>query len=217
VNAFVFSSTCATYGIPNTVPIPDDHSQNPINPYGESKFFIERILRQYDRAYGLRFVGLRYFNACGASFDGSIGEAHDPETHLIPRILRVAKGDLEKIQVFGYDYSTPDGTCIRDYIHVVDLARAHVAALKWLEEGNSSDFFNLGTGRGYSVLQVLKTAEAITGRKVHVEKIDRREGDPPQLIADPSKAMNRLDWKAVHSDLETILGTAWNWEVNRRF
>ena len=217
VTRFILSSTCATYGQPLQVPISEGHPQDPVNPYGESKFFIERILRQYDRAYGLRFVSLRYFNAAGASLDAQIGEAHDPETHLIPLILRVAGGSERNLNVYGDDYPTEDGTCIRDYIHVVDLAAAHVSALKWLEPAGKSEFFNLGTGSGYSVLQMIKMAEEVTGKSVLFDVGPKRDGDPPELIADPSKALDVLGWKAQHSDLRTILETSWQWETNRKY
>jgi len=217
VTRFILSSTCATYGQPLQVPMSEDHPQDPVNPYGESKLFIERILRQYDRAYGLRFVSLRYFNAAGASLDAQIGEAHDPETHLIPLILRVAQGSEENLNVYGDDYPTEDGTCVRDYIHVVDLAAAHVSAFKRLEQGGESGFFNLGTGFGYSVLQMIKMAAEVTGKSVAFEVGPRRDGDPPELIADPSKALDLLGWKAQHSDLRTILETSWRWETNRRY
>jgi UDP-glucose 4-epimerase len=217
VNQFILSSTCATYGQPLQVPISEEHPQDPVNPYGESKFFIERILRQYDRAYGMRFVSLRYFNAAGASLDGQIGEAHDPETHLIPLILKVARKGSGSLKVFGDDYPTDDGTCVRDYIHVEDLAAAHVAGLQWLEQGGKSEFFNLGTGCGYTVLQMIRMAEEVTGENVLFEVGPRRDGDPPELIADPSKALGLLGWKAQHSDLKTILETSWQWETARRY
>lgn len=217
VTRFILSSTCATYGQPLQIPMSEEHPQDPVNPYGESKFFIERILRQYDRAYGLRFVSLRYFNAAGASLDAQIGEAHDPETHLIPLIFRVAGGSKRNLKVYGDDYPTEDGTCVRDYIHVVDLAAAHVSALKWLEQDGKSDFFNLGTGLGYSVLQMIKMAEEVTGKSVSFEVGPKRDGDPPELIADPSKALDLLGWRAQHSDLRTVLETSWRWETNRRY
>ncbi|HUV13927.1 MAG TPA: UDP-glucose 4-epimerase GalE [Acidobacteriota bacterium] len=217
VTRFILSSTCATYGQPLQIPMSEEHPQDPVNPYGESKFFIERILRQYDRAYGLRFVSLRYFNAAGASLDAQIGEAHDPETHLIPLIFRVAGGSKRNLKGYGDDYPTEDGTCVRDYIHVVDLAAAHVSALKWLEQDGKSDFFNLGTGLGYSVLQMIKMAEEVTGKSVSFEVGPKRDGDPPELIADPSKALDLLGWRAQHSDLRTVLETSWRWETNRRY
>jgi UDP-glucose-4-epimerase GalE len=189
VMRFILSSTCATYGNPVRVPIDESHPQDPVNPYGESKYFIERILRQYDRAYDLRFVALRYFNAAGADPEGRIGEAHDPETHLIPLVLQVAQGLRPHIEIFGDDYSTPDGTCIRDYIHVADLARAHTAALHRLMEGKPSQAFNLGTGTGYSVRELIETARRVTGREIPEAISARRAGDPPQLVADPSRAL----------------------------
>jgi UDP-glucose 4-epimerase len=217
INKFILSSTCATYGQPLQIPISEEHPQDPVNPYGESKFFIERILRQYDRAYGMRFVSLRYFNAAGASLDGQIGEAHDPETHLIPLILKVALESSGSLKVFGDDYPTDDGTCVRDYIHVEDLAAAHVVGLQWLEQGGKSDFFNLGTGFGHTVLQMIRIAEDVTGKNVPFEVGPRRDGDPPELIADPSKALDVLGWEAQHSDLKTILETSWRWETTRRY
>lgn len=217
VKRFVLSSTCATYGNPVRVPMDEGHPQAPVNPYGETKLMIEQILRQYDRAYGLRFVSLRYFNAAGASLDGLIGESHEPEPHLIPRILMVANGKLDKLHVFGDDYATPDGTCIRDYIHILDLAAAHLAAMEWLEKGNQSDFFNLGTGTGFSVKEMIQMAEEVTGQKIPVEIGPRREGDPPALVADAAKAHNTLGWVPRCSDLRSIFQTAWQWEQKRRY
>ncbi|MFZ0428655.1 MAG: UDP-glucose 4-epimerase GalE [Acidobacteriota bacterium] len=217
VRNFVLSSTCATYGNPVRIPIDESHPQAPVNPYGETKYFIERILRQYDRAHGMRHVNLRYFNAAGARPDGRIGEAHDPETHLIPLILEAALGSREQIEIYGNDYPTVDGTCIRDYIHVVDLAKAHIRALQWLLNGQPSDSFNLGTGRGYSVLEMVEMARRVTGREISVRVGPRRPGDPPELVADPSKARERLGWTAECSGLEEILETAWNWACNRRY
>ncbi len=217
VKRFILSSTCATYGEPVRVPIDEDHPQDPVNPYGDSKYFIERILRQYDRAYGMRFVALRYFNAAGADPQGRIGEAHDPETHLIPLVLQVAMGRIPNIEVFGDDYATPDGTCIRDYIHVTDLARAHTRALQWLVEGNPSRAFNLGTGNGYSVRALIDTARRLTGREIPEVVSGRRVGDPPQLVADPARAFRELGWKAEISSLEEVLASAWKWECNRRY
>ncbi|GAB4232378.1 MAG: UDP-glucose 4-epimerase GalE [Acidobacteriota bacterium] len=212
----IFSSSCATYGNPVRVPIPEDHPQDPVNPYGETKYFIERMLRWYDRAYGLRSVSLRYFNAAGADPDGRMGEAHDPETHLIPLVLRAALGK-GPVKVFGRDYPTRDGTCVRDYIHVTDLAAAHVRALQWLQETERTAAFNLGTGRGHSVAEVIRTAERVTGREVPVVPAPRRPGDPPELVADASRAAAELGWRAELSDLETIIRTAWRWELERRF
>lgn len=214
---FVFSSTCATYGNPQYVPIDERHPQDPINPYGESKLFVERILRAYDQAYGLRYVALRYFNAAGADPQGRIGESHDPETHLIPLVLQVAKGVRESASIFGTDYDTPDGTCIRDYIHILDLAQAHAQALDRLRAGAPSDVYNLGTEQGYSVREVIAMCERVTGRPIRAVESPRRAGDPPRLVASASKARTQLDWKPRFQDLEEIVRTAWNWECNRRF
>ncbi len=215
VRKLVFSSSCAVYGNPTRIPIDEEHPLAPVNPYGETKYFIERMLRHYDRAYGLRFVSLRYFNACGASLDGRIGESHHPETHLIPRILGAARQQGGSLPIYGDDYPTPDGTCIRDYIHVLDLASAHLAAYRWLREGNPSEVFNLGTGTGYSVRQVVDGASRITGRRISPEIFPRRAGDPPQLVCASGKARRILGWAPRHSSLETILETAWKWECER--
>jgi UDP-glucose-4-epimerase GalE len=188
-----------------------------MNPYGESKLMVERVLREYDRAYGLSFVSLRYFNAAGASLDGQLGESHEPETHLIPRILKVATGELKKLQVFGDDYPTTDGTCVRDYIHVLDLASGHVAAYQWLCEERDSEVFNLGTGQGFSVMELVEAARKLTDREIPLEVSDRRPGDPSHLVADPGKARQMLKWEPEHSSVETILSTAWKWEQNRRY
>jgi len=217
VGKFILSSTCATYGDPQRIPIDEIHPLQPLNPYGESKLMVERVLREYDRAYGLSFVSLRYFNAAGASLDARLGESHDPETHLIPRILKVATGELENLQVFGDDYPTPDGTCVRDYIHVLDLASGHVAAYQWLCEGRDSEVFNLGTGQGYSVMELVEAARNLTDREIPLEVSDRRPGDPSHLVADPGKAHQMLKWEPEHSSVETILSTAWKWEQNRRY
>ena len=217
VGAFVFSSTCATYGDPQYMPMDEAHPQNPINPYGESKYFVERILKAYDRAYGLKFTALRYFNAAGADPQGRIGESHGPETHLIPLILQVATGSRESISVFGTDYDTLDGTCVRDYIHILDLAQAHDLALKRLRSGASSDFYNLGSERGYSVREVIATCEKITGKSIRVVEGPRRAGDPPRLVASAAKAKKDLGWNPAFQDLEPIVATAWNWETNRKF
>lgn len=210
VKCFVLSSTCATYGNPVRVPMDEAHPQEPINPYGDSKLMLERMLAWYDRAYGLKSVILRYFNAAGADPSGDIGETHDPETHLIPLVLDAAGGRREFITVFGEDYPTPDGTCVRDYIHVTDLVEAHFKALARLEARGESEAFNLGTGKGYSVREVIAAAERATGRKVPVKAGPRRPGDPPELVADSRKAREILGWEPRHSDLETILRTAWN-------
>ena len=215
VGRIVFSSTCATYGIPEVVPIGEDAPQRPINPYGETKLAIERVLRWYGEAYGLRSVSLRYFNAAGADPDGEIGEAHDPETHLIPLAVETALGQRASLDVYGTDYPTPDGTAIRDYIHVQDLAEAHVRALACLDAGNASLALNLGTGRGYSVREVIAVAEAESGRPVARRETPRRPGDPPALVADPSRAQTILGWRAQISDLPTIIRTALAWHAGR--
>jgi len=210
IRNFVFSSTCAVYGVPDKVPIPEDTVRNPINPYGATKLFLEHALENYSAAYGLRFVALRYFNAAGAEPSGEIGEMHDPETHLIPLALEAAAGMRPELEVFGDDYATPDGTCIRDYIHVNDLADAHVRALEYLADGGPSIALNLGTGMGYSVKQVLSECEKVTGNPLPVKVGPRRAGDPPMLVADASLAQKTLGWKATRS-LNDIVSTAWNW------
>lgn len=212
VNKIVFSSTAAIFGHPQYVPIDELHPQAPINPYGMTKWVTERILQDYDAAYGLRSVALRYFNAAGASPDALLGERHDPETHLIPLALRVAKGGLQELTVFGTDYDTPDGTCIRDYIHVVDLCSAHVLALQHLLSDGESRAYNLGNGQGYSVKQVIEVAERVTKRKIPLIYGPRRAGDPPRLVADASRIRHDWGWGPVFSDLETIVEHAWRWE-----
>ena len=214
VRYFILSSTAATYGDPVEVPIPETHPQVPVNPYGDSKWMLERILSWYDKAYGLRSTFLRYFNAAGADASGRIGEVHDPETHLIPLVLDAALGRRKEITVFGQDYPTADGTCIRDYIHVTDLAGAHFLALQRMMDTDKSDFFNLGTGKGFSVKEVINEAEKVTGKKVPVKMGPRRAGDPPELVARSSKAMETLGWRPRHSSLENILKTAWVWHQN---
>jgi UDP-glucose-4-epimerase GalE len=210
VGRFVFSSTCATYGIPERVPITEDEPQRPINPYGNGKLAVERALADYAAAYGWGYAALRYFNASGASRDGTIGEDHDPETHLIPLVLQTALGQRPHIEVFGTDYPTPDGTCIRDYIHVEDLAEAHLLALEQLGPGKGLRY-NLGTGRGYSVREVIQTAEAITGKKVPVKEGPRRPGDPPVLVAAADKVQRELGWRPRYAELRPIMETAWRW------
>lgn len=217
VKCFILSSTCATYGEPQRVPIDESHPQDPVNPYGETKYFLERILKSYDRAYGLRSVPLRYFNAAGASITGELGESHDPETHLIPRVLQSLDGTDFTLEIYGDDYPTPDGTCIRDYIHVEDLASAHVKALDWLADGRPSENFNLGTGTGSSVLEVVRMVERKTGKKVPYRISPRRAGDPPVLVADAGRANKMLGWSPLRSGLDTIIETAWKWEQNRRY
>lgn len=208
---FILSSTCATYGDPVQVPMSETHPQNPVNPYGDSKLMLERILTWYERAYGLKSTFLRYFNAAGADAEGRVGETHDPETHLIPLVLDAATGKRSNITIFGNDYPTPDGTCLRDYIHVSDLAEAHFLALELMMHRNKGDFFNLGTGKGYSVKEIIAGVERITGKTVPVVMGPRRAGDPPQLVADNRKATEILKWVPKHSGLENILTTAWNW------
>lgn len=215
VPCFVFSSTCAVYGNPVKVPIPEDHPFGPVNPYGESKLMIEKILRDFSKVYGLRYISLRYFNAAGADPDMQRGEAHDPETHLIPRALDVAMGRLPALEVYGEDYPTPDGTCIRDYIHVTDLASAHILAIQQLLQGKDRAIYNLGTGAGYSVRQIIDAVEKVTERKLTVEMAPRRPGDPPALVADPIKARKELGWQPVHSSIEEIVQTAWAWHQLR--
>jgi UDP-glucose-4-epimerase GalE len=209
VDRIVFSSSCATYGIPERVPITEDHPQNPISPYGFTKLAIEKALADYSHAYGLGYAALRYFNASGAAMDGTIGEDHDPETHLIPIVLQVALGQRDAVEVFGTDYPTPDGTCIRDYIHVDDLATAHVAALEKLKPGMELKL-NLGTGHGASVQEVVDRCREITGRDIATREVARREGDPPELVADASAAKRELNWQARYS-MREIIETAWNW------
>jgi len=217
VKKIVFSSTCATYGNPQYVPIDEKHPQNPINPYGATKLMIERILADYDRAYGLKHVKLRYFNASGADNQANIGESHDPETHLIPLVLQTAMGKREKIVIFGDDYPTSDGTCIRDYIHINDLAKAHRLAVEKLLNGAESDFYNLGIGKGYSVKEIIDISEKVSGKKINTEMSERREGDPPELVADNKKARTELGWNPDFVEIEDIIKTAWNWELNRRY
>ncbi|TWT95351.1 UDP-glucose 4-epimerase [Botrimarina colliarenosi] len=214
VKTIVFSSTCATYGEPRQVPIPEDHPQTPISPYGYTKLVIEHALADYHHAYGLNYAALRYFNASGAADDGSIGEDHDPETHLIPLILDVALGKREHISVFGTDYPTPDGSCIRDYIHVDDLADAHLAAIEKLTAAGGKPTAircNLGTGVGSSVRQVIAACEKATGKTLKVVEADRREGDPPELVADPAGAERILGWRAKRRDINETVASAWGW------
>ena len=210
VGRFVFSSTCATYGVPERVPITEETPQAPINPYGATKLAVERALADYAKAYGWGYAALRYFNASGASPDGTIGEDHDPETHLIPLVIYAAMGKRPHIEVFGTDYPTPDGTCVRDYIHVEDLAEAHLLALEKLTPGAELRY-NLGTGRGYSVREVIRTVEEVTGKKVTVKEGPRRPGDPPALVASSDKIQKELGWQPRYRDLRGIVETAWNW------
>ena len=215
IKKFVFSSTCATYGVPEIVPIPENHPQNPINPYGASKLMVERILSDFDVAYGLKSVRFRYFNAAGAHPGGLLGEDHQPETHLIPLVLLTALGKRNSISIFGTDYPTPDGTCIRDYIHVNDLADAHVLGLQYLLEGGESEVFNLGNGNGFSVREVIAAAAEVTGMSIPVAECDRRPGDPPSLIGSGQKARKILNWQPQYPSIQDIVTHAWQWHQKR--
>ena len=216
-NKIIFSSTCATYGEPEKVPITEDMPQNPINPYGVTKLTVERIFKDYAKAYGLKFAVLRYFNAAGADPDGEIGESHNPETHIIPLVLDAASGVRPDIKIFGTDYDTPDGSCIRDYIHVSDLADAHLLALHYLENGGESDFFNLGNAIGTSVLEVVNSAKIVTGREFAVVHAPRRSGDPAKLVGSSEKAQRILGWKPKYGDIDTIIAHAWKWHENAEY
>jgi UDP-glucose-4-epimerase GalE len=213
VGALVFSSTCATYGIPERMPIDEDTPQRPINPYGSTKLVIERVLADFDAAYGLRSVSLRYFNAAGCDPDGETGEIHDPETHIIPRVLMAATGELPQVDIFGTDYPTPDGTCLRDYVHVADLARGHVQALEYLQRGGATTAINLGTGRAFSVREVIAAAEQVTGRRIPVREAARRAGDPPVLVADARRARATLGFAPRFTEIAPIVETAWRWHT----
>lgn len=215
VKVFVFSSTCATYGVPQQIPIPEDHPQHPINPYGATKLMVERILADFDHAYGLRSVRFRYFNAAGADPQGRLGEDHNPETHLIPLVLLTALQKRANISIFGTDYDTPDGTCIRDYIHVSDLAQAHIQGLEYLLKGGTADVFNLGNGSGFSVREVINTAKTVTGRPIDVIEAERRPGDPAVLVGSSQKAHKTLGWRPAYSNLTLILEHAWCWHQHR--
>jgi UDP-glucose 4-epimerase len=215
VNKFVFSSTCATYGVPEKTPIPENHPQAPINPYGASKLMVERILADYSHAYDLRSVYFRYFNAAGADPEGLLGEDHQPETHLIPLVLQTALGLRDSVSIFGTDYPTADGTCVRDYIHVSDLADAHVLGLEYLLKGGETTVFNLGNGNGFSVKDVIETARQITGRDIKALECDRRPGDPPALIGSSDKARTILGWQPQYADLQAIITHAWQWHQQR--
>jgi UDP-glucose-4-epimerase GalE len=217
VGHIVFSSTCATYGLPEYIPIDELHPQQPVNPYGESKLFIERTLKWHGVAHGLRSAALRYFNAAGADADSEIGEDHEPETHLIPLVIQAALGQREQVSIFGTDYPTTDGTAIRDYIHVTDLGDAHVRALEYLLGGGESIALNLGTGRGYSVRDVITSVENMSGRKVPVINAPRRAGDPPELVADAAAAKQSLGWEPQHSSLDNITKTALEWHQSAGF
>lgn len=215
VKKFVFSSTCATYGIPQKMPLTEDHPQNPINPYGMTKLMVEKILTDFDTAYDFKSVIFRYFNAAGADPSGLLGEDHNPETHLIPLVLQTALGKREFISIYGTDYPTSDGTCIRDYIHVNDLASAHILGLEYLLKGGESGFFNLGNGNGFSVKEVIETAEKIVGQKIPTKIGDRRPGDPPTLVGSSEKARKILGWNPEYADLNDIISHSWQWHQKR--
>lgn len=213
INKFIFSSSAATYGNPIHSPITEEHPQNPINTYGNTKLIVEKMLHDYGRAYNFASISLRYFNAAGAEPQGRIGENHNPETHLIPNVLDAALGIKDSVQIFGSDYETPDGTCVRDYIHILDLAQAHLLALEKLLSGFKTDYFNLGNGAGYSNKQVIETVEKVSGKKFNVEMTSRRPGDPPVLVGSSDKAKKELGWKPEYYTLEKIIETAWNWHM----
>ncbi len=213
VKQFIFSSTAAVFGEPEYVPVDERHVKNPLNPYGRSKWMVEQVLADYERAYGLKSVCLRYFNAAGADPSGLLGERHEPETHLIPLVLQAISGKRDSITVFGRDYDTPDGTCIRDYVHIVDLCTAHLLALTKLIKTGTSMQFNLGNGAGFSVQEVITAAEQVTNMKVTIKEGPRREGDPARLVADASHAKSMLGWSPIYTDIETIIKHAWLWEV----
>ena len=215
IKNFVFSSTCATYGVPEQIPIAEDQPQQPINPYGMGKLMVEHILDDFDRAYGLRSVRFRYFNAAGADPQGRLGEDHMPETHLLPLVLLTALGKRESISIYGTDYDTPDGTCLRDYIHVTDLAQAHILGLEYLLNGGSTEVFNLGNGQGFSIREVIEAARVVTSRPIAVTLADRRPGDPPILVGSGEKAKQILGWNPQYAELETILKHAWQWHQKR--
>ncbi|MYZ48401.1 UDP-glucose 4-epimerase GalE [Propylenella binzhouense] len=212
----VFSSTCATYGEPARVPIDEDTPQIPVNPYGRSKLMVEQILRDLRPAAGLRSIFLRYFNACGAHEDGAVGEAHEPEPHLIPRAIMAALGQIDHLDILGTDYPSRDGTAIRDYIHITDLAAAHVLAIRRLLDGGDTDAFNLGIGTGYTVREVVRSVERVGGKPVPVREAPRRAGDPPELVADPAKARRVLGFEPIYTDLDRIVATAWRWHAQRQ-
>ncbi|WP_048627379.1 UDP-glucose 4-epimerase GalE [Listeria ivanovii] len=214
VKHIVFSSSAATYGEPEQVPITEDMPTNPQSTYGETKLMMEKMMKWCDKAYGMRYVALRYFNVAGAKSDGSIGEDHQPESHLVPIILQVALGQREKLAIYGDDYHTPDGTCIRDYVHVEDLIDAHIRALEYLKNGGESNIFNLGSSNGFSVKEMLEAARNVTGKEIPAEVVPRRAGDPGTLIASSAKARNMLGWTPVYTDVEDIIATAWKWHVS---
>lgn len=212
IKSFIFSSTAAIFGEPKYIPIDEKHPQNPINPYGHSKLMVEQILRDFEHAYGLNSICLRYFNAAGADAEGELGERHTPETHLIPLILQAASGRRDNISIFGTDYDTPDGTCVRDYIHVEDLCSAHLLAMKSLVNGGSSQVYNMGNGQGYSNRDIIDTVKIVTGKNFRVVEMPRRDGDSERLVADSKRLQADLGWKPKYPDLDTIILHAWNWE-----
>ncbi|MEO1050939.1 MAG: UDP-glucose 4-epimerase GalE [Bacteroidota bacterium] len=215
VKNFIFSSTCATFGEPMYYPVDEKHPQKPISPYGRTKLMIEQILKDYEQAYDLKHVILRYFNAAGADPEGDIGEDHNPETHLIPLVLDAAAGLRKEIKVFGNDYETKDGTCIRDYIHVNDLAEAHMLAMEWMLENNASNDFNLGNGDGFSVQDIIKVAAEVTGLPINSKVVERREGDPARIVGSSEKARNVLGWEPQYNDIKSIVETAWKWHIKK--
>ena len=217
VKNIVFSSTAATYGEPKTIPILESDETNPTNVYGETKLSMEKMIKWYNKAYGLKYVCLRYFNVAGAHSSGEIGEAHNPETHLIPIILQVASGRRDKISVYGDDYDTKDGTCIRDYVHVIDLVDAHIKAIEYLFNGSKSDVFNLGSGEGFTVYEMIEAARKVTGDEIPLVVAGRRAGDPAKLIASSEKAREILGWKPKFEDITKMIEDAWNWEQNKRY
>ncbi len=217
INKLIFSSTAAVYGNPEKTPVDENYPLNPINPYGQSKAFVEKMLQDISRSYDFNYVSLRYFNVAGADPDGEIGQKYRKATHLITRALKAAKGEIENLEIFGTDYNTPDGTCIRDYIHVSDLAEAHIDALEYLLEGNDSDVFNCGYGHGYSVKEVIETVKKVTGKDFKVVETARRAGDAPELVANNRHLLDTLKWKPCYDDLEFIIKTSWNWELNPKF
>ena len=212
ISKFIFSSTAAVYGEPSLIPIDEEQPLKPVNPYGNTKAIVENILAEYDKAYGLKYISLRYFNACGAHVDGTIGERHDPETHLIPLILQAASGRIENITIYGSDYPTKDGTCIRDYVHVMDLVEAHLLALENLAINQTSNIFNIGSNNGFSVNDIIQVAEEVSKKKIPTIIGSKRKGDPSKLVADNKKISRELNWIPQYSDLKTIISTAWNWE-----
>jgi UDP-glucose 4-epimerase len=217
VSRMVFSSTAAVYGVPRTPLLDESHPTEPISPYGASKRMVEQMLADAAHAYGLRSVTFRYFNAAGADANGDIGEAHEPESHLIPNVLRTALGQGDGLKVFGTDYPTPDGTCVRDYVHVDDLASAHIKALAFLEENEGAHIFNLGSEHGFSVQEIIHAAEKVTGRSIPRDILGRRAGDPPVLVASNTKARDLLGWQPEHSDIDTIIASAWRWHQQRSY